>query len=158
MKEGAVLDASGILRSDLDFTRGDYVITPSAYEEVIAEPARTVLEEAVNSGSVRVITPSKQALERVTAAATATGDLPILSKTDLDVLAAAWALGLPAITDDYAIQNTAAHLGIKCIHTSQEGIRRRFSWVWMCSGCGRETEGPGECEVCGHKARRKRRY
>jgi UPF0271 protein len=150
------LDASGVLRSTLDFSSGGYVLTPSVYGEIAEGTAKTAVEEGIRTGSIKIIEPTPEGLKGASRAASATGDHPSLSAADLDVLAVALDLSIPIISDDYAIQNVAAELDLKVVATTHDGIKRRINWIWVCAGCKRKMGGPGTCGVCGHKARRRR--
>ncbi|MFH0861905.1 MAG: hypothetical protein V1875_02640 [Candidatus Altiarchaeota archaeon] len=154
-KLSCVLDASGINRSSLDFTRGGYGIPSSVLSELKDERVRSRVEDSIRVGDVTVVAPGGDSLEKASATAKETGDISSLSRPDLDVLAAAIEHGLTIVSDDYAIQNTAARLGIRVEATSQKAISRQLTWVWSCEGCGRKMEGPGACGVCGHKARKR---
>jgi len=59
------------------------------------------------SAGLEVQAPEKGDLVRVREAAQKTGDLPVISATDCDVLALALGLGATVFTDDFAIQNVA---------------------------------------------------
>jgi len=155
MKPKYVLDASGVLRGALDFSSGDYLITPSVLSEIAEDTAKTAVEEGIRSDCIKIAEPGGTSLRRASEAASATGDLGSLSQADLDVLAVALDWGLAVISDDYAVQNVAAELGLRVSKTVHDGIKKRVKWVWACGGCGKRMGGPGVCEVCGHKAVKK---
>ena len=86
-------------------------------------------------------------------------DLPRLSTVDLEVRPV---LGLqrPLVTDDYRHQNVAMKTGIEARPLATRGARDQWSWVWRCTGCGKEhdvsttverkRDGPGpDCDICG---------
>jgi len=78
------------------------------------------------------------------------------------------------VTDDYAIQNVAANLGIEYMTAATSGIRKKVVWELKCTGCGNVVESgkamkPGkavvsgnvvesaiECPICGSGVRRRR--
>jgi len=151
----SVLDASGIIRGSLDFTRGNYLVPKAVLDEILGETTKCALEEAIRRGDIHVIEPGEKSLRKVVDAAKETGDIKSLSKADLDVLALAVERKAEIVSDDYAVQNTATKLKLKTQATTHRGIRREITWVWACIGCGKRMEGPGECAVCGHTARKK---
>jgi len=53
------------------------------------------------------------------------------------------------ITDDYAVQNTAIHLGIKVIPAGQKKIKDVLLWEKFCIGCKRRFPTGDDCPVCG---------
>lgn len=150
-----VLDTSGIIRSSLDFTAGSYVTSSSVLSELSDYKAREAVEYGIRIGRISLKEPEEAARKVVREAAAASGDLKVLSGADLDVLALAWEHKIPVISDDYAVQNTAAHLGIEFKATFHEGIKRKVSWRFLCSGCGREYDAKTVvCSVCGSKVKR----
>lgn len=104
----------------------------------------------------RVESPSPQSLKAAKAAAGETGDIRVLSTTDLDVLAKALEYGATLATDDYALQNVALHLGLKIEPIGQPRIKRLKKHVQRCRGCGKSFEGEA-CPDCGTPARKKKR-
>jgi UPF0271 protein len=155
MEPSFVLDASGVIRSTLDFSSGGYAIPSSVRRELQAEPARTAVEEGIRNRDIKIVEPSREGLQKASKAAEETGDINTLSPADLDVLAVALENNLTVISDDYAVQNTAAKLGLKVQATTHKGIEKQLMWKWACSGCGREMKAQGECPICGHKAKKK---
>lgn len=150
-----ILDASGILHSDLDYSTGEYLITNSVLLEIASENAKAAVESALRGGGIRIVDPRPESVKKATEAAQKTGDIRSLSTADLDVLALAIERKAEIISDDYAIQNVAALLRIKCHTTAQDGIRREFVWEKTCPGCGlKHSMDFDECEVCGTKLRR----
>lgn len=150
-----VLDASGILHSDLDYSAGDYLITNGVLQEIVDGYARTVLDQGIRSGSIKVRDPKPESVKKVADAATKTGDVKKLSPADLGVLALALEEKAEIVSDDYGIQNVAALLRIKCHATAQDGIKKEYVWEKTCPGCGlRHSMDFDECEVCGTKLRR----
>jgi UPF0271 protein len=153
-----VLDTSGILRSDLDFSKSRYVITNSVLSELLDESARAAIEAALRSGNVVLAEPHEKFLDRVKKEALDTGDISQMSSTDLDVLAVALEKNLVVVSDDYRIQNVASSLGLGFETTTHEGIKKKLRWFKICTGCGRKYPMESiSCEVCGLKLKRKGR-
>ena len=155
MEPTIILDASGILRSSMDYSRGGYAITGSVLQELASELAKTIIEENIRKGNIKIMSCTEKGLSAARQAASQTGDISALSGQDLEVLACAKEHGLTILSDDYAIQNTAAKMGLKTVSSTQKGISREITWVWSCQGCGKGMAGPGICEICGHKGRRR---
>jgi UPF0271 protein len=86
-------------------------------------------------------------------AASVTGDASVLSRADREVLALALDTGAEVVSDDFAVQNVAHHLGIPVVPLQQRKAKKR-RWKFRCTGCGRLAEGPGECPVCGSGLKR----
>jgi UPF0271 protein len=146
-----VLDASALL-SGASFD-GELYTTPEAVAEV-RRLGSTPQLDAVLATKVRVLTPSKESLAGVDAAARGTGDIARLSPADRGLLALARDLGATILTDDYSIQNVAARLGAPYERVVERGIREVVEWRYRCTGCGRFFEEPTkECPVCGSRVR-----
>ena len=118
---------------------------------------------AVESGKLKVRTPSASFLDRVKEASKTVGDVLFLSDVDMQVLALALELKSKdhdpfIVTDDYSIQNVANQIGVKFAPLMTFGIRFRFHWILYCPACYRKYPSdykPKLCEVCGTQLKRK---
>jgi UPF0271 protein len=147
----AVLD-SGFFFGDFPVS-GEIYTTPSVISELRDIRSRGQLEKWYARGLV-VQLPTDAGKKTVATAAAATKDLPVISQTDQDILALALDLGAELHTDDFAVQNVAAAIGIRTVPILQRKARR-IHWKYRCSGCGRYSEEAGECPVCGAAVKRK---
>ncbi len=147
----SVLDAT-VFFTDYPVT-GECYTTPSVVAELVDLKSRCRYDLLVAAG-LRVRLPGADKLARVRAAAEKTGDLPVISGTDCDVLALAGELGATIFTDDFAIQNVAAGIGI-AVQPLQQRAAKKIRWKYRCSGCGRYFKAEGECPVCGSNIKRK---
>ncbi len=98
--------------------------------------------------NARVESPLVDALKRARSAAKTTGDIAVLSQTDLDVLAKAVEYGAILATDDYAVQNVALHLGLRVEPVAQPLIKKTMRRIQRCRACGCAFEGEA-CPDCG---------
>ena len=96
----------------------------------------------------QVEVPSKNMVKAAQLAAGETGDIKVLSETDLELLALAMEYGASLATDDYALQNVALHLEIKIEPIGQPVIKRKLKRINRCAGCGKIYDGM-ICPVCG---------
>ncbi|MFA5236234.1 MAG: nucleotide-binding protein [Methanoregula sp.] len=146
-----------ILDSTVFFTdypvTGECYTTPSVVEELVDLKSKCRYDLLVNAGLI-VLSPAAQELARVKEAARKSGDLPVISATDCDILALAGELGATIFTDDFAIQNVAAVLGI-AVQPLMQRAAKKITWKYRCSGCGRYFKTDGECPVCGSNIKRK---
>ncbi len=146
-----------VLDSTVFFTdypvSGECYTTPSVVEELLDLKSKCRYDLLVAAGLI-VRNPSVQELARVKEAARKSGDLPVISGTDCDVLALAGELGAAIFTDDFAIQNVAAGIGI-AVQPLQQRAAKKIRWKYRCSGCGRYFKAEGECPVCGSNIKRK---
>lgn len=149
-----VLDTSGILHSDLDFSSCDYVITNSVLQELHDENSRLMVEHGIRNGYIKVREPKVEIIEKVKKTARETGDLYKLSNADIDVIALALENKAVVISDDYSIQNLAKILNLRYQTTAQEGIKKNYKWEKVCGACGLKHSAEFKtCEVCGSKLR-----
>lgn len=146
-----VLDASAFF-SEIPVKSPAYT-TPSVVGELGDLHAKCRFE-ALSATVLAVREPREEDLARVEAAALRTGDIGVLSGTDRDILALALELSAVLVTDDFAVQNVAHRLGIRTRSIRQRPARA-IRWRYRCSGCGRYSQGPGDCPVCGAPIKRK---
>ena len=118
--------------------------------------SRSVAEETDVPATVRTFQPRQESVEAVKAAAKKTGDLDVLSGTDIDVLALAYELKGIVVTNDYAIQNVASKMGLPWEGTGKK-ISKEIDWEWYCPACWKKYPQRCECEVCGTATKRRPR-
>jgi len=129
---------------------------PGSVLEELSSNSRDAVDYGIRIGRVSIKEPGEASRKAAIEAATSTGDIKALSRADLDVLALALEYGIPLISDDYAVQNTAAKLGVEFKTTFHDGIKKKVTWVFTCSGCKREYDSKtSSCSVCGSKVVRK---
>jgi UPF0271 protein len=122
-------------------------------------------ETALESGKIKIRSPSDKFQEKVETSATQMGDSFKLSRTDLQLLALALELKASGfnpriLTDDYSIQNVAKQLGIEFSSLVTFGIKRLLEWNRYCPACYKEYPVNSrfkECQVCGTVLKRKPR-
>ncbi len=106
----------------------------------------------LKSKGLKVIEPQPDSITHVEKRAQKTGDLDVLSDIDLQILALGHEVEGIIISDDFAIQNVALHMGIKVISCSGNKIKELRVWDYKCSGCDFVTKNKREtCQVCGSK-------
>jgi len=147
-----VLDASAFI--DGFQTDEPTATVPRVREEL--QDASTYRFDALEGSGMYVHVPDQDAIDRVRRAARTTGDLDVLSETDVRLLAAALELDATLVTDDYAMQNVADELDVPFEAVAKRGIDERRDWRFKCAGCGREfDEKKPRCPVCGSELTRK---
>lgn len=125
--EAFMLDTSALL---LGFSSPGAALytTETAVREVRYDELRVARVEAlINSGALNIAHPSKEAVDVVRKTTETLGEK--LSVTDLELAAAALDIkkrhrAVTIITDDYALQNIAAHLGLGFAGLKHPGIRK----------------------------------
>ena len=113
-----------------------------------------ICEEVDVPLNVRIVKPAGKFLRKVEEKARETGDLDVLSRADLEIIALALQKKGVLVTNDFAVQNVAEALGIE-VEKLGKGIRKIIRWEWYCPACGRRYERKGICEVCGTELKRR---
>jgi endoribonuclease Nob1 len=161
-----VLDTGALLNGAWDRAALDSVLPGAVVRELAPGGRDHARLERLLAAGLEVRDPAPTALARVTAAARRLGESR-LSAADLEVAALLLELteagaAAVAITDDYALQNLLAHLGLKHAGAAMRGITEARRYALRCTGCGRwfppdgaQKEG-GECPVCGAAVARRR--
>ena len=147
----AVLDAS-VFFSMFSF-EGETFTTPSVVDELKDIRSKGNFERWSALG-LRVVSPSREAIGKVAAAAATSRDAGVISATDSELLALALELDAVLCTDDFAIQNVALVLGVETMPVQQRRAKR-VHWKYRCGGCGKYYDHDGECPVCGAVIKRK---
>lgn len=132
---------------------GDLIVPPSVEVEMRDIGSKMRFERCLATG-LSIVSPAEESREAVKKAAVASGDITVLSETDIDVIALAFGTGAAVATDDFALSNTAQHMGIEVVPIQQRRAKKR-KWRYRCTGCGRYYDAPGTCEVCGLEIKRK---
>ncbi|MFB6128025.1 MAG: NOB1 family endonuclease [Halolamina sp.] len=127
---------------------------PLVQEELEGEHAYRF--DAMEGSGMHIHIPAEEAVETIGRAAGETGDADELSDTDARLVAAAFELDATLVTDDYAMQNVAEHLGVDVQVIARDGISEQREWTFQCAGCGREFDDDAErCPICGSELTRK---
>jgi UPF0271 protein len=132
---------------------GELCTVPEIAAEIRDIAARCRFETLVSAGLL-VREPSAESFGPVDRAAAKTGDAPVLSAADRGLLALAYEVKGTVVSDDFAVRNVAAELGLPVRPVLQRPSTSRV-WRFRCTGCGRYYDKPGECPVCGAEVKRK---
>lgn len=153
-----VIDTSGFIVG-VDLSDGTLVTVPGVAEEIIDSSTRLRFD-LLRDGGLRVEPPLKIYQEQVRRVAVSTGDVGVLSGTDIDILSKAMEIGemshVVLVTDDYAVQNAATAMGIAYMPAGTWGIQKELVWEMKCIGCGNVVESGSKCPICGSAVRRRR--
>ena len=147
-----ILDSSAFIRG---YTKEGRTATVAEVSEELNGEARLRFE-AMRGGGMEIQVPQERTIEEVIRISKKTGDNTVLSKTDICLIAAAIELGGVLVTDDYAIQNTAAEIGLVVEGIVMETIKEKRNWIFKCESCGKESGTmQKDCPICGGKFSRK---
>ncbi len=147
-----VLDSSAFI-NDYHTTEQTATI-PLVRDELEDESAYRY--DAMEGSGMHIHIPNGDTTEKVRRAARESGDLEVLSDTDVRLVATAFELDGVLVTDDYAMQNVAEKLNVDIEFIAREGIDQQRDWNYQCQGCGREYDDHKErCPICGSDVTRK---
>jgi UPF0271 protein len=147
-----VLDSSALIHEY--HTSDDMASVPAVEAELEGESAFRF--DAMEGAGMHIHIPADNTVETIERAAVETGDGEELSDTDVRLVAAAFELDGTLVTDDYAMQNVAEHLGVVVEAIARDGITEQRDWRFQCQGCGREfDEHRDRCPICGSDLSRK---
>ena len=146
----SVLDASAFYAGVPFASTETYRTTPGVLAEVSHIKGRFgAIEGLIEAGRLVVAEASAEWAGRARRSAAESGDLGSLSAQDVSVLALAAELGADIVTDDYAVSNAAALMGVRARPVMTAGIRRSGRWVPWCARCGRQARaGEAACPLC----------
>jgi UPF0271 protein len=137
--------------------------TPQVLREVFGSRLRRfIIEEMIRKQRLNVQEAAFKHVKAVRQAAQSTGDIDMLSEADLHVLALSLQLkeehgDVQVLSDDYAVQNVCAQLGLSYSSSMTKGIAKQIVWEWFCPGC--EVSYPnlkgGVCPACASQLKRR---
>jgi len=141
---------------------GEFITTIRVMDEIHNKPSKFRVDVLELLDRLRQETPPIDSIKVVTKAAAETGDKPVLSETDIELIALAQAkkatgTSTTLVSTDMAILNTARYLGIDSIDPSGR-FRDDIRWVLICPACNHKSKVSTEdleCPVCGTQMRRK---
>lgn len=150
MARPLVLDTSALL-AGRPLGPGDATWIPAAVLDELKPGGRDRRHvDNLLAAGARTTDADAGARERVRAEAARGGDLPRLSRADVDVLAIALQMDAELVTDDYTVQNVARRLGVPVRGVEQKGITEGYRFIPRCTGCRRILEAMAdECPTCG---------
>ena len=99
---------------------------------------------------LKIREPKVDSIEKIRIHSKDTGDLSVLSSIDLKILALSYETNGIIVSDDFAIQNVALHMGLEFTSCSGNEIKELRKWKYRCSACRTEArEKVDSCSVCG---------
>jgi UPF0271 protein len=152
-----ILDTSAILSGKpISLDNAKMVTTPAVSTELKPGGRDYRIFQLLQEKGLIIQSPSGLSENEISETAQKTGDMDRLSTADIEVLALALDINKNSnreaiiLTDDYSMQNVASTLRIKFQAISQEGITKKFKWVYRCPGCGKRfKESIKICPICG---------
>ncbi len=138
-----------------------YATTIGVLEEIKNRPSLERVESMISIGRLIVMSVDTSKLELVKRAAKASGDISVLSETDLELVALAVQnmeseVDVILVSTDLALLNTAKHLGLRILDP-RDKMKHAIKWTQKCPACGHTSSDTSEanCIVCGTEMKRK---
>jgi UPF0271 protein len=126
----------------------EFMTTP----EVVAELKDVISKmrfDVMQNRGLKICKADAATTERVRKTAKESGDLQVLSETDISVIALGLFFSGTVVSDDFAVQNVCCHMKIPVQNLMQKKAKQRV-WKNICSGCRMEISVDEEvCSVCG---------
>ena len=104
--------------------------------------------------TIEILTPKTEFIEKIKSAARETGDDGVLSKADIEVLALGLQMDGIVVSNDFAVQNVAEHIGLSW-EGAGKSMTKKIEWVWYCPGCKKLRQIKGKCDFCGTETKRR---
>jgi endoribonuclease Nob1 len=151
-----VLDATSFY-AGIPFSSQEQSFTSTLVFEEIKhiKKSHDAVQTLIDLDRLRIIEPEKKNIDFVLEKAKKSGDLPVLSKEDVSILALCIQLNGELVTDDYAVSNVAKHLNLKVIPLMTKGISKVLDSVYFCPACNKVFEKISDCPICGSKLKKK---
>jgi len=160
-----------LLGIDFNVIKGQLYSVPGILDEIkverYIEKNRNILnriEYALSSEKLILMSPGKKFIEEVRQVGQKTGDLNVLSETDLNLIALTLELertkenNVILYTNDYSMENVCSELNLGFSPLAKEGIKKRINYEVYCPYCQEihPSEDLGKkCEICGSKLKRR---
>ncbi len=109
-----IMDSAVILNNfNFSFDENIYFTTNQILDEIIDLRSKQLIESGLKQDNIRIIEPKKESLVLVKKAAKELNILHKLSEADYSILALAFELKFPLLSDDYHIQKVCLKLDLK---------------------------------------------
>lgn len=152
----AILDASAFYAGIPFGSLEPYCTTPQVYDEIShIKKEQDAISTLVDVGRLAIYSPDNAYVRQVRDLAQKAGDMPQLSDADISIIALALQIEQNIITDDYAVSNTARHLGLSVSPVMTLGIKVVGTWRYRCPACRMRRPAGDRCDICGSVLRRR---
>ncbi|TFG35012.1 hypothetical protein EU527_00770 [Candidatus Thorarchaeota archaeon] len=140
---------------------GNFVTVTGVIEEIKNRPSRLRTEILLHLDKLKEEAPESLSLDIVRTTAKDSGDLKVLSETDIDLISLAHTkmtngFSTTLVSSDLAVLNTARHVGISTLDPSGK-FQHEIIWLLKCPACNRKSKSTVktlDCPVCGTQMRR----
>lgn len=132
------------------------ITTPTILDELRNRPSKQRADMLLSTGRILEESPDSHLTTQIEEAARRTGDLNIMSDTDIQLLALALTREVAGdtvvvVSSDLAVLNTAEELGLAFLDPHKR-MKNKIIWMRKCPACGhaeRKISQVEECPICG---------
>ncbi len=161
------MDASALIAGQVEVGENTRLATTTdILEEVRSKMTQVRISGWLDAGILMPMEPAPEFITLAKQAATKSGDLRVLSKNDiglialsLDILKNHEGSTVTMLSGDFAIENTAKFLNVKVdVDSITPGMKRVIQWEWYCPAChkrGFTDPSIRECDTCGTPLKRR---
>lgn len=162
MMDGLFVLDTGALLGNWTEARQDaqFLTTHSVIEELHNRPSRTRAQRLIDIDRLSIQDPLPKYLQKARTAASKTGDLAVLSDTDVELLALGiWkddqGSDVSIVSSDFALLNTAKSIGLSVEEIGKK-MTHQIKWMLHCPACGHQSSlsASRQCPVCGTEMKR----
>lgn len=146
-----VLDSAAFMNLEtIDKLKGKKWTTEEVKNEIKDFKSKALFTIA----GVNIAEPSSESIKKVKNYAENSGDLSLLSETDIKIIALAIDFDAIVVSDDFDIQNVCHGMRVDYKSASGKEISYAFKRKPWCDSCKRVRSGK-KCRVCGEDLRMK---
>ncbi|UCE09860.1 MAG: hypothetical protein JSW61_12945 [Candidatus Thorarchaeota archaeon] len=139
-----------------------FATTDRILDEIRNRPTRQRTETLIGLGRLRIGSPGRESLKQVEDAAEESGDIPVLSHADIELIAYALEIerlegGIVVVSSDLALLNTAIYLGLEVLDPKGQ-MKEGRQWFLQCPACNQVEEKETrqmDCPICGTEMKRR---
>ncbi len=159
------MDASALIAGQVEVGENTRLATTTdILEEVRSQMTHVRISGWLDAGILMPMEPAPEFIKQAKEAATKSGDLRVLSKNDIALLALSLDIlknhegsTVTMLSGDFAIENTAKFLNVK-VDSITPGMKKTIQWEWYCPAChkrGFTDPSLRECDACGTPLKRR---
>lgn len=128
--------------------------------EIRNRPSIQRLENLLSTDRIVIEEVEEKWIELARVSARETGDLSVLSPSDLELLGLVIkkhreGFQFTLASMDFAVLNVASHIGVGILNPMGQ-MKHRIEWAMKCPACGHRSDNTRmlECDICGTRMKR----
>ena len=156
-----VADVSALAKYTPDskiYTTNNIIDEVKLNENKTKELRISLIDSKINKGEIIIKDPKKQFLQEAKDVAVKTGDLKVMSKADISLVALSIELDreehrVIVLSDDFAVQNICNETGVSVLNIVGQKIKKTIRWKNKCILCNKKFPNDykdKDCNYCGN--------